>query len=194
VSSHSPGSTYTSLSRKSGISCRHDHLVSCRRRGRPIHRAGIHQQQEKLDFLQLPNYRIYLKLMINGSPSESFSAVILPMARTNRNSTILWVDTNGNALGRESISAVLFRWAPRAPLSVEPRNHTHVYRLAFRDRDHRFGHCSTRNGLGPSPPFRMNLLPHPIMRRARPGVRTATRTCLWCKEQPRLGDALGSLG
>jgi hypothetical protein len=83
----------------------------------------FHQQQEKLDFLQLPNYRIYLKLMINGSPSESFSTVILPVARTNCNSTILWVDTNGNTLGRESISAVLFRWAPR-----QARRHTRPQR------------------------------------------------------------------
>ena len=29
---------------------------------------------ETIDFLQLPNYRIYLKLMIDGTPSEPFSA------------------------------------------------------------------------------------------------------------------------
>jgi hypothetical protein len=32
---------------------------------------------EELDLLQLPNYRIYLKLMIDGTPSAPFSAVTL---------------------------------------------------------------------------------------------------------------------
>jgi type IV secretory pathway TraG/TraD family ATPase VirD4 len=35
---------------------------------------------EELDLLQLPNYRIYLKLMIDGTPSASFSAVTLEPA------------------------------------------------------------------------------------------------------------------
>jgi hypothetical protein len=41
----------------------------------------FHEQQDKLDFLQLPNYRIYLKLMINGSPSKPFSAATFPPDR-----------------------------------------------------------------------------------------------------------------
>jgi hypothetical protein len=32
---------------------------------------------EELDLLQLPNYSIYLKLMIDGMPSAPFSAVTL---------------------------------------------------------------------------------------------------------------------
>ena len=32
---------------------------------------------EELDLLQLPNYSIYLKLMIDGTPSAPFSAVTL---------------------------------------------------------------------------------------------------------------------
>jgi hypothetical protein len=32
---------------------------------------------EEIDFLQLPNYRIYIKLMIDGSPSKPFSATTL---------------------------------------------------------------------------------------------------------------------
>jgi hypothetical protein len=32
---------------------------------------------EEIDLLQLPNYRIYLKLMIQGSPSKPFSALTL---------------------------------------------------------------------------------------------------------------------
>jgi type IV secretory pathway TraG/TraD family ATPase VirD4 len=32
---------------------------------------------EEIDLLQLPNYRIYLKLMIDGTPSKSFSAATL---------------------------------------------------------------------------------------------------------------------
>jgi hypothetical protein len=34
----------------------------------------FHEHFEKLDFLQLPNYRIYIKLMIDGMPSKPFSA------------------------------------------------------------------------------------------------------------------------
>jgi hypothetical protein len=34
-------------------------------------------QFDELDLLQLPNYRIYLKLMIDGTPSKPFSAVTL---------------------------------------------------------------------------------------------------------------------
>jgi len=33
---------------------------------------------EASDFVNLPNYEIYLKLMINGSPSKAFSATTLP--------------------------------------------------------------------------------------------------------------------
>ncbi|MCA1458838.1 TraM recognition domain-containing protein [Bradyrhizobium sp. BRP22] len=33
---------------------------------------------DELDLLQLPNYRIYLKLMIGGVPSAAFSATTLP--------------------------------------------------------------------------------------------------------------------
>jgi hypothetical protein len=32
---------------------------------------------DETELVQLPNYRIYLKLMINGSPSKPFSAVTL---------------------------------------------------------------------------------------------------------------------
>ena len=32
---------------------------------------------EQADFLQLPNHRIYLKLMIDGTPSAPFSAATL---------------------------------------------------------------------------------------------------------------------
>jgi hypothetical protein len=35
---------------------------------------------DELDLLQLPNYRIYLKLMIDGTPSLPFSAVTLGSA------------------------------------------------------------------------------------------------------------------
>jgi hypothetical protein len=31
----------------------------------------------KLDLLQLPNYRVYIKLMIDGTPSVPFSAATL---------------------------------------------------------------------------------------------------------------------
>ena len=34
----------------------------------------FNDQYDKLALLQLPNYRIYIKLMIDGTPSQSFSA------------------------------------------------------------------------------------------------------------------------
>lgn len=37
----------------------------------------FHEKFAEVDLLQLPNYRIYLKLMIDGTPSKSFSAVTL---------------------------------------------------------------------------------------------------------------------
>jgi hypothetical protein len=36
---------------------------------------------EEIDLLQLENYRIYLKLMIDGMPSKPFSAVTLKWDR-----------------------------------------------------------------------------------------------------------------
>jgi hypothetical protein len=38
---------------------------------------------EVLDLLNLPNRSIYLKLMIEGSPSKPFSAVTLPATNSN---------------------------------------------------------------------------------------------------------------
>ena len=37
----------------------------------------FHERFDEIDLLQLPNYRIYLKLMIDGTPSKPFSAVTL---------------------------------------------------------------------------------------------------------------------
>jgi type IV secretory pathway TraG/TraD family ATPase VirD4 len=39
----------------------------------------FHEKYEKVDFLQLPNYRTYVKLMIDGSPSTPFSATTLAL-------------------------------------------------------------------------------------------------------------------
>ncbi len=38
----------------------------------------FHDQYETIDFLQLPNHRAYVKLMIDGQPSRPFSAATLP--------------------------------------------------------------------------------------------------------------------
>jgi hypothetical protein len=38
----------------------------------------FHERYETIDFLQLPNYRAYIKLMIDGQPSRPFSAATLP--------------------------------------------------------------------------------------------------------------------
>ncbi|ANV99344.1 type IV secretory system conjugative DNA transfer family protein [Bradyrhizobium icense] len=40
----------------------------------------FHGKFEEVDLLQLPNYRVYLKLMIDGTPSKPFSAVTLDPA------------------------------------------------------------------------------------------------------------------
>jgi type IV secretory pathway TraG/TraD family ATPase VirD4 len=40
----------------------------------------FHERFAEMDLLQLPNYRIYLKLMIDGTPSKPFSAVTLDPA------------------------------------------------------------------------------------------------------------------
>jgi hypothetical protein len=37
----------------------------------------FHERYKKIDFLQLPNYRTYMKLMIDGTPSKPFSAMTL---------------------------------------------------------------------------------------------------------------------
>src|SRR6266567_7262092 len=41
----------------------------------------FHERFGEIDVLQLPNYRIYLKLMIDGTPSTPFSAVTLAPSR-----------------------------------------------------------------------------------------------------------------
>lgn len=43
----------------------------------PYLARGFHGKFEEMDLLQLPNYRVYLKLMIDGTPSTPFSAVTL---------------------------------------------------------------------------------------------------------------------
>jgi len=37
----------------------------------------FHEKYEKIDFLQLPNYRTHVKLTIDGTPSKPFCAVTL---------------------------------------------------------------------------------------------------------------------
>jgi type IV secretory pathway TraG/TraD family ATPase VirD4 len=43
----------------------------------------FHERFAEIDLLQLPNYRIYLELMIDGTPSKPFSAVTLGPAAPN---------------------------------------------------------------------------------------------------------------
>ena len=43
----------------------------------------FHERFAEIDLLQLPNYRIYLKLMIDGTPSKPFSAVTLAPVSTD---------------------------------------------------------------------------------------------------------------
>ena len=38
----------------------------------------FHEHYTKIDFLQLPNYSAYVKLMIDGMPSKPFSVITLP--------------------------------------------------------------------------------------------------------------------
>jgi type IV secretory pathway TraG/TraD family ATPase VirD4 len=44
----------------------------------PYLEREFHERFEQIDLMQLPNHRIYLKLMIDGMPSTPFSAVTLP--------------------------------------------------------------------------------------------------------------------
>jgi hypothetical protein len=39
---------------------------------------AVQDRFEAIDLMQLPNFRMYLKLMIDGMPSKPFSAVTLP--------------------------------------------------------------------------------------------------------------------
>jgi hypothetical protein len=41
----------------------------------------FHEQFGKVDLLQLPNYCIFIKLVIDGTPSKPFSAVTVPPAQ-----------------------------------------------------------------------------------------------------------------
>ena len=43
----------------------------------------FHEQFGKIDLLQLPNYRIYIKLMIDGTPLKPFSATTVGMLRNS---------------------------------------------------------------------------------------------------------------
>ena len=43
----------------------------------PILVAELQEEFTKLDLLQLPNYRIYIRLMIDGTPTKPFSAMTL---------------------------------------------------------------------------------------------------------------------
>ncbi len=45
--------------------------------GAPYIVQEFHDRFDKIDFLQLPNYRAYIKLMIDGMPSKAFSAITL---------------------------------------------------------------------------------------------------------------------
>jgi hypothetical protein len=39
----------------------------------------LNDQFDKLDLLQLPNFRVYVKLMIDGEPSKPFSAATVQL-------------------------------------------------------------------------------------------------------------------
>jgi len=57
--------------------CGHDHFLPPWREGCRIFCKGIRPVFDAEDFLRLPNRTIYLKLMIDGMPSQPFSATIL---------------------------------------------------------------------------------------------------------------------
>jgi hypothetical protein len=45
-----------------------------RAEGRELHRDGIQEKFTPMDLINLPNYHIYLRLMIDGTPSIPFRA------------------------------------------------------------------------------------------------------------------------
>ncbi len=65
------------------------------------------------DLVSLPNYHIYLKLMIDGVTSEPFSATTLPPVgiRTNNRDKIVRVSRERYALDRASVEERILRWA-----------------------------------------------------------------------------------
>ncbi len=65
------------------------------------------------DLVNLPNYHIYLKLMIDGVTSDPFSAVTMPPigVRNNNRTSIIRVSRERYAQDREKVEEKILRWA-----------------------------------------------------------------------------------
>lgn len=65
------------------------------------------------DLVNLPNYHIYLKLMIDGVTSEPFSAITMPPIgqRNNNRSSIIRVSRERYAQDRTQVEEKILRWA-----------------------------------------------------------------------------------
>jgi hypothetical protein len=78
----------------------------------------FHPVFDETDLVNLPNYHIYLKLMIDGRPSQAFSAVTLPPAEGKRSYKPEIVEVSRRSYGRprkEVERGILFRHAYPSP-------------------------------------------------------------------------------
>ncbi len=77
------------------------------------------------DFVNLPNYHIYLKLMVNGVTSQPFSAVTLPLPETGVSKSDEIIDESRQRYARlrnEVEQEILARWQRTSPHSINQRN------------------------------------------------------------------------
>ncbi len=67
----------------------------------------------QMDLVNLPNYHIYLKLMIDGVTSDPFSATTMPPIgnRNNNRTSIVRVSRERYAKDREKVEEKILRWA-----------------------------------------------------------------------------------
>lgn len=75
------------------------------------------------DMVNLPNYHIYIKLMVNGVTSRPFSAVTLPYFRLASSETIreqiIDISQNNYARPREEVESAINRWSGMLSASDE---------------------------------------------------------------------------
>ncbi|MDP3986030.1 MAG: type IV secretion system DNA-binding domain-containing protein [Candidatus Veblenbacteria bacterium] len=113
------------------------------------------------DLVSLPNYHIYLKLMIDGVTSDAFSATTLPPVgvRNNNRSNIIKVSRERYAQDRQSVEEKILRWAGveevfRGTAQAESRS-LNPEEAAYRESPRRT--AGGRLNREPEEPPRLNL-------------------------------------
>ena len=80
---------------------------------------------EEADIINLPNYHIYLKLMIDGVTSKPFSAVTLPPPKKDKSYKKKIVEASRDKYGRprkDTEREILFRGHPEPKKQIEQGN------------------------------------------------------------------------